>query len=95
MSIKTSSFTLKKPIQAHGEELKVLDLREPTYEDIEKYGIPFDITENGDVKISTKSALGYIPELAGIPRSSAATLAPSDIFKLSMLVINFFTESAE
>ena len=91
----TISFVLKKSILAHDEELTVLDLREPTYTDIEKYGIPFDITENGDVKISTKSALGYLPDLAGIPRSSAAQLAPSDIFKLSMVIVGFFTESAQ
>ncbi|EIQ11664.1 hypothetical protein SFK1770_2817 [Shigella flexneri K-1770] len=38
-------------------------------------------------------ALKYIPLLAGIPRSSAAQMAKLDIFKTSMQILRFFTQS--
>jgi len=86
-------LALKKPIMAHNEKLHVLELREPTYDEIESIGFPFTVSGDGGVKLDSAVALKYIPILAGIPRSSAAQLAKLDIFKASMLVLNFFTQS--
>ncbi|ELF8916207.1 phage tail assembly protein, partial [Salmonella enterica] len=55
---------------------------------------PFTVSSEGAIKIDSSVALKYIPLLAGIPRSSAAKLAKLDIFKASMLILNFFTQSA-
>lgn len=86
-------IVLSKPIKAHGEEISVLELREPSYDEIEQFGIPFNYTASGEMNLNTASALKYIPVLAGIPRSSAAQMTPKDIFSVGMAVISFFTGS--
>lgn len=82
-------LVLKKPIMAHNEKLYVLELREPSYDEIEAIGFPFTVSGDGGVRLDSSVALKYIPVLAGIPRSSAAQLAKLDIFKACMLILNF------
>lgn len=89
----TTELVLKKPITSHNEKLHVLELREPTYDEIESIGFPFTLSAEGGVKLDSAVALKYLPVLAGIPRSSAAQLAKLDIFKACMLILNFFTQS--
>ncbi|WJV61353.1 phage tail assembly protein [Pectobacteriaceae bacterium C52] len=84
---------LSKPIMAHGERLHVLELREPTYDEVQKYGLPFSYGSDGSVKIDTSSALNYIPGLAGIPPSSAKQLALNDITTISLIIVGFFMAS--
>ena len=84
---------LKKPIMAHNEKLHVLELREPTYDEIEAIGFPFTIVGDGGVKLDSTVALKYLPVLAEIPRSSASQMSKLDIFKACMLILNFFTQS--
>lgn len=84
---------LSRPIMAHGEKLHVIELREPDYDEVESLGFPFTVTGEGGIKIDSAAALKYIPVLAGIPRSSAKTIALKDIFSLSMAVMGFFTSS--
>lgn len=86
-------LTLKKPIIAHNEKLHVLELREPTFDEVERIGFPFTVGGDGAVKPDSSVALKYIPLLAGIPRSSAADLALIDTFKASMMILSFFTSS--
>ncbi|WP_226814037.1 phage tail assembly protein, partial [Citrobacter youngae] len=38
---------LSKPVKAHGEDLHVLELREPTYDEIEGVGFPFTVSADG------------------------------------------------
>ncbi|EPK6614874.1 TPA: phage tail assembly protein [Enterobacter cloacae] len=89
----TKELTLKKPIMAHNEKLHVLELREPTYDEIESIGFPFTVSGDGTIKLDSSVALKYIPVLAGIPRSSAAQMAKLDIFKTCMQILSFFTQS--
>lgn len=86
-------LTLKKPIMAHNEKVHVLELREPTFDEVESIGFPFTVSGEGAVRPDSAVALKYIPLLAGIPRSSAADLALLDIFKASMMILSFFTSS--
>lgn len=86
-------ITLSKPITAHGETLHVIELQEPTYDQVAKYGMPFSLNEAGGIKLDSAAALAYIPELAGIPLSSARQLALFDIFTISMSILSFFTAS--
>lgn len=86
---------LKKPIMAHNEKVHVLELREPTFDEVERIGFPFTVDGGGAVKPDSAVALKYIPLLASIPRSSAADLALIDIFKASMMILSFFTSSTE
>lgn len=88
-------LTLKKPIIAHNEKVHVLELREPTFDEVERIGFPFTVSTEGAVSPDSSVALKYIPLLAGIPRSSAANLALIDIFKASMLILSFFTSSTD
>ncbi|EPS2556593.1 TPA: phage tail assembly protein, partial [Escherichia coli] len=37
-------LVLKKPIIAHKETLHVLEIREPTYDEIEALGFPFSVS---------------------------------------------------
>ncbi|MEO1739878.1 hypothetical protein RB531_5394 [Salmonella enterica subsp. enterica serovar Typhimurium] len=67
----------------------MLELREPSYDEIEAIGFPFTVSGDGGVRLDSSVALKYIPVLAGIPRSSAAQLAKLDIFKACMLILNF------
>lgn len=84
---------LKKPIMAHDENLHVLEIREPTYDEIEAIGFPFTLSGDGDMKLDSRAALKYIPVLAGIPRSAASAMSKLDIFKACMIVLSFFYQS--
>lgn len=88
-------LTLSKPIMAHNEKLHVLELQEPTYDQVEQFGIPFSYTDKGEMRLDTRSALAYLPVLAGIPRSSAEKLALKDVFVASMTIVSFFTGSED
>lgn len=93
MAMNVTEIVLKKPVTAHNEMLHVLELREPTYDEIEALGFPFIISGEGSIKLDSQVVLKYIPLLAGIPRSSAAQMAKLDIFKTSMQILRFFTQS--
>ncbi|EPV9031930.1 phage tail assembly protein, partial [Shigella flexneri] len=93
MAMNVTEIVLKKPVTAHNEMLHVLELREPTYDEIEALGFPFIISGEGSIKLDSQVALKYIPLLAGIPCSSAAQMAKLDIFKTSMQILRFFTQS--
>ncbi|WP_334468988.1 phage tail assembly protein [Arsenophonus sp. PmNCSU2021_1] len=85
------SIALSKPIQVHNNKVTVLEIHEPTFDQVEKYGIPFSYSERGDMRLDRRSALSYLPELTGIPRSSAQQLALHDVFVASMIIVVFFT----
>ena len=86
-------LVLSKPITAHGETLRVIELQEPTYDQVAKFGMPFTLTGVGGVRLDAAVALAYVPELAGVPLSSVKQLSPYDIFAVSMGVLAFFTPS--
>lgn len=81
-------LVLKKPIIAHKETLHVLEIREPTYDEIEALGFPFSVSPDGGMKMDSQVALKYIPLLVG-SRSSAAQMTKLDIFKAGMIVMRF------
>ncbi len=63
--MSVTEIVLKKPVTAHNETLHVLELREPTYDEIEALGFPFIISGEGSIKLDSQVALKYIPLLAG------------------------------
>lgn len=90
-------ITLSRPIEAHGETLAELELREPTGEDIMECGMPFEFVDGkkGTRRhIDTRSMGAYISALASIPPSSVAKLHPSDFIALSGAVVGFFQQPA-
>lgn len=81
------SIELSKPIQVHGETRTVLDIQEPTFDQVERVGIPFSYSERGEMRLDTRAALAYLPELA----SSAQQMALHNVFVASMTIMSFFT----
>ncbi|QMM52498.1 phage tail assembly protein [Enterobacter sp. RHB15-C17] len=86
---------LSTPIQAHGEEVAVLELQDPTFEQIQKFGTPVSLDGNGNFTINTQTAFKYIPELAGVPPSSLKTLGAFDLNNLCWAVWRFFMTKPE
>lgn len=84
---------LSKPIEADGETVSILTIREPSTEDIIECGNPvsFDPMKSpptitpDDVRMAK-----MIARLAGIPPSSLKKMAPKDFLALQWVVVPFF-----
>ena len=84
---------LTKAINAHGEEVAELDLREPTGRDVQDIGFPYLIVMTGDeqaLQIQVKTVGKYVSKLAGIPPSSVDQLSAGDLSTLTGAVMSFF-----
>lgn len=81
---------LSTPVQAHGEDVTTLELKDPTFELIQKLGTPVSLDGNGNFTINSQVAFKYIPELAGVPPSSLKTLGAFDLNNLCWAVWRFF-----
>jgi Phage tail assembly chaperone proteins, E, or 41 or 14 len=95
---ETISVTLKKPIQAHGEERTSIVFRAPLGNDIAACGYPFKFQINtgaeGQVMQPDAQAIcGLISRLGNIPRSSVAQLTFLDWHECMGAVLGFFGES--
>lgn len=84
------TVTLKKAIQAHGEEISELNLQDPSFEQIQKFGLPVVSDSSGNFAVNAQVALKYIPELSGVPPSSIKLLSAYDINQLCWAVWRFF-----
>jgi hypothetical protein len=85
--------TLRKAIQAHGAETKVLKFREPNGDDIMECGMPFDIHPGGTINLNTKAIGQYIARLADIPPSSVKQLSAGDFAACVNVVAGFFGDA--
>lgn len=94
-----SEVKLSKSIQAHGEEVRILTLREPTTEDIIDIGLPTLIIvgdgETAGVEVRQKVVAKYISTLAAIPLSAVRSLAPKDFSACTKEVMSFFGQGDE
>lgn len=93
-------IALSHPIQAHGEEVTELELREPTGEDVIALGYPYLIIIGGDddsqaMEIRPKVIARYVAKLAGIPPSAINKVTPADFSRLTGAVMGFFGVEAE
>lgn len=66
MAMNVTEIVLKKPVTAHNEMLHVLELREPTYDEIEALGFPFIISGEGSIKLDSRGTEIY-PVAGGDP----------------------------
>lgn len=86
--------TLRKPIQANGEDVSELTFREPTAADIERSGNPviLDVFGGDTPKITfdEKKMSAMISNLAAIPPSSVRMLHPKDWNSIAWSLTNFF-----
>lgn len=86
---------LAVPIEAHGETLTELVLREPTGKDIRISGMPFRFhAEDGTIVTDTASVHRYIASLAAVPPSTVDRLAPGDWSAAMAVVLGFFGAAA-
>src|SRR5436189_5603228 len=76
------SFTLRKPIMAHGDEVKTIKFRQPTAADIERFGNPvwLDFSAGDSVRtcFDEKKMIQMMAGLATIPPSSIRMMDPRD-----------------
>lgn len=84
-------FPLAKAIQAHGEQVEELTLREPTGEDIEACkGLPYYVGEGEAIMINSATAMKYVSRCADIPMSSVREIGPGDLNNLFWWITGFF-----
>ncbi len=80
---------LSTPIQAHGETVSQLTLKEPTLavlDDVELLAI----TEDGSIKINFGDLHKIIAGMADIPPRAAKTIALQDLKQFMPVVMDFF-----
>ena len=76
---------LSKPIEAHGEKVKALELKEPTGEDLMACGLPYSLglpDEDSDASstmgFNTHACAKLISRMAGIPLGSIKKMSAPD-----------------
>lgn len=79
---------LKRPIEAHGEEVSVLHFREPTVKDLRKTGYP--VTGNSEINVD--AAVNLIAACADIPPSSVEKMKPTDFTSAVAVIGDFLAE---
>ena len=85
-----NKFPLSKSINAHGESLSVLNLREPTGAEIIELGMPIVVTAEGSIDFKMKVVARYISRLATIPPNSVEQISPQDLMQLASEISAFF-----
>ena len=85
---------LSKSVRAHGDELYVLELREPTGKDVRELGFPYTASGDAGVKMDAGVIAKYISRLAGVPPSSVDEMQPSDLNTVSWEIVGFFLGSS-
>ena len=85
---------LSRPIQAHGEEVRVLRWREPTGGDIELAGNPVYLDFSGaqpTITFNEKKMAAMISLLTAIPPSSVRQMTAKDWNAVAWRLFRFFT----
>jgi hypothetical protein len=84
-------FPLSAPIQAHGEQVSVLNVRRPTPEEMRAIRVlPYTLTESNMPNPDMEAVAKYIAVCAGIPPTSVNQLELYDLNQLAWTIIGFF-----
>lgn len=86
-------FPLERPINAYGEEIKVLKLRKPTGADLVRIGNPVKFNpyvEPPQVEHDYTRVLAMVARLANVPSSSLERLDPEELTSLAWAISPFF-----
>lgn len=89
------TLPLTKPVQAHGEVVSTLGLREPTGKDLRIAGLPYKLGADGGIAIDAANMGKMIAQLAAVPTSTVDLLSAPDWNAAAMVVLGFITGSAE
>jgi hypothetical protein len=87
-----TTITLRKPIQAHGEEVAELTLREPEAGDIIACGYPLQMSDGAATPLAGPIAK-YIERLGGIPAGSVRKMSPADFNACMQVILGFFGDA--
>nr|WP_314074885.1 phage tail assembly protein [uncultured Roseococcus sp.] len=93
MSSEPTKVTLHRPIKAHGEELHVLELREPTGRDLRICGLPYRVTQGEEIIVDSAVMARLVVSLASIPMSSVDQLSAPDFQEVTGVVMGFFQQA--
>jgi hypothetical protein len=85
---------LTTPIEAHGETVSKLELREPAVEDITRLGDPYYFGTDKSIRLDSAVIAKYISRLAAIPESSVKMLSIRDFNTARGAVMDFFGDAA-
>lgn len=93
-----SVVPLSKPIEAHGQTITEITLREPTTEDVMAEGFPTLMVPSADgktvcVEVRANVVGRYIARLGAIPPSSVKKLSIADFQRCLNEVMSFFGEA--
>jgi hypothetical protein len=88
--------TLTRPIQAHGNQVLELDLREPNGGDVAACGFPFRMIvadETMQILPEGQAITSLISRLGNIPKGSAGQLNLADWMECMNAIFGFFGQS--
>lgn len=89
--MSTTAFKLRKPVDAHGEAMDELKLREPTPADARVIkALPYWVAPDESVQINATACAQYIVKCAGIPMGAVDQLDLGDFNKLCWVIVGFF-----
>lgn len=90
MADKTE-YKLEEPIQAHGEEVRVLQIRRPTVQEIRAIKVlPYTLNDSMMPVFDMEAVCKYLAVCCAIPPGSVNQLGLADLNKLSWAVTSFF-----
>ena len=87
------SFTLQRPIIAHGVQTSELSFREPTGGDLIRHGNPIRFVPGQDITAATfdeSKLAAMIAALAAINRGAVEQMHPQDLIECGWLIAPFF-----
>lgn len=79
-------FPLSSVVDAHGESIKVLILREPTGDDVFRFGLLDGLHRD--------QFLPLVARLASVPELTVKKLPAADVLKLASKLTRFFIQAA-
>lgn len=83
---KPVEVALTRQIEAHGEKIDKLTIREPTVAEIRKCGYPID----GNARLDAEAGAKLIAACAEIPPSSVDAMSPKDFTAAMGALAGFF-----
>lgn len=88
------TLPLARPVEAHGETVAALTLREPTGKDLRQCGLPYRISmETGEATIDAPAMAKMIAALAAVPPSTVDRLSAEDWQAAMAAVLGFFGQA--
>lgn len=87
-----AKITLKKPIEAHGEQITEIELRDITGGDVIDLGHPLNITSEGSFTFRMDVVARYVVRLGNVPASTVREMSPGDLSTCAGEIAGFFGE---